>query len=111
MLKTAFTFAFEDFTELESQIQFFAPLREVSKAFDDGYLKWSIAGLGEAYGFMFKLKSNEKPFIVKTLVNVADLDPDESIEWLIDSENLEVAQQVFLGLELQNITAAWEKEP
>jgi hypothetical protein len=109
MLKPAFTPGLEEFRGLESQIQFFASFKLVSNALNYGCLKWEIEGLGEAYGFLHKLKSNKKPFIVRTMVNVQNISPDDSIEWLIDAENAEIATQVFQGLELDGVEIAWKK--
>lgn len=109
MLNTDFIFAFEEFLDLESQIQFYAPLDTVSKSFNGGYLKWSINGLGEAYGFWFKLKSNQQSFIVKTMVNVNELDSADPIEWLIEAKNLYSAQEVFRGLNLDAKAITWKR--
>tara|TARA_B110001454_G_scaffold122548_1_gene114384 strand:- start:356 stop:691 length:336 start_codon:yes stop_codon:yes gene_type:complete len=110
MLNSEFTFAFEDFSGLESQIQFHAPLNSVSEAFGDGYIKWNINGLGEAYGFWFKLKSNQQPFIVKTFVDVNGSDQTEPIEWLIDTKSIELAHEVLKGLNLDSKIVTWEKK-
>lgn len=109
MLNSNFTFAFEEFSNLESQIQFYAPLNAVSTAFNNGYIKWTINGLGETYGFWFKLKSNQQPFIVKTMANVDGSDKTEPIEWLIDANSIFVAQDVFKGLKLDPKTITWKK--
>jgi hypothetical protein len=104
-----FNFAFNEFGGLESQIQFFASMESVSAGFNYAYFKWTINGLGEAYGFWFKLKSNQEPFIVKTLVNTEALDRSQSIEWLIDAKNIDTALQVFEGLKLDSSTITWKK--
>lgn len=109
MLKADFSFAFDEFHDIETQIQFFAPFESVSLAFNNGYIKWEVNGLGEAFGFWFKLKSSKKAFIVKTMTNTQDLAKDELVEWFIDAEGLEVARQVFLGLDLGNVKIAWQK--
>lgn len=110
MLNPDFTFALEEFTNLESHIQFYAPVDIVSSALNDGYMKWVINGIGEAYGYWFKLKSNQQPFIVKTMVNVNELVGIEPVEWTIDTKNLSSAQEVFRGLKLDPKVITWEKE-
>ncbi len=109
MLNPDFTFAFEEFADLESHIQFYAPLDFVSAALNEGYMKWAVNGLGEAYGYWLKLKSNQEPFIVKTMVNVNGLKTTEPIEWSIDTKNLSSAREVFKGLKLDSRTMTWEK--
>ena len=109
MLNSDFDFAFNEFTNLDSQIQFYAPLSAVSTAFNSGYIKWTINGLGESYGFWFKLKSNQQPFIVKTMANVNESNKTEPIEWLIDASNIFNAQDVFTGLKLDPKIITWKK--
>lgn len=110
MLNSEFTFAFEDFSKCETQVQFHASLDSVSTALNDGYMKWMLNGLGEAYGFWFRLKENKKPFIVKTLVQSPETISDQVIEWLIDAEDVETAMLVFKGLKLgDGITVSWKK--
>ena len=110
MLNPAFTYALEEFAKCETQIQFYAPLETVSEALNDGYFKWEINGLGEAHGFWFRLKSNQKVFVVKTLVQISNTDPKENIEWLIDADDLETAMLVFEGLNLgDSIAISWKK--
>lgn len=110
MLNPAFTYALEEFSKCETQIQFYAPLESVSAALNDGCIKWDINGLGETYGFWFRLKSNQKVFIVKTLVQISNTDPKENIEWHIDADELETATLVFEGLNLgDSIAIFWKK--
>ena len=109
MLNSAFEFAFSEFEGLETQIQFQAPFEQVSMAFNNGYLKWPIEGLGEACGFMFRLRTNGKCFIVKTFVNIVGLPEDQAIEWLIDAATLDCATQVFYGLNLNSTEIQWKK--
>ena len=109
MLNPDFTFALEEFTDLESQIQFYAPLDVVSAALSGGYMKWEINGLGEAYGFLLRLKSNQRPFVVKTMVNVNAVDGSDPIEWFIETKNLDTALEVFKGLKLNSVEISWRK--
>ncbi len=109
MLNSAFDFASCEFKGLETQIQFRAPFEPISKAFNNGYLKWPIERLGEACGFMFRLKANRKCFIVKTFVNIEGLPADHSIEWLFDADTLDCATQVFYGLNLTAIQIQWKR--
>lgn len=109
MLNSKFDSAFHEFGGLESQILLHASLDEMSRAFNEGYLKWTINGLGEAYGFWFRLKSNQKPLIVKTLVNTEGLDNKRPIEWTIDTASLDLATEVFEGLNLDDSVIAWKR--
>ena len=110
MLNPAFTYALEEFSKCETQIQFYAPFDDISAALNDGHLKWGINGLGEAFGFWFRLKSNMKVFVVKTMVAVTNVDPKENIEWQIDADDLETAMLVFEGLKLgESIAITWKK--
>jgi hypothetical protein len=110
MLNSAFTFALEEFANCETQIHFHAPLMAVSSALNEGYFKWEMNGLGEAFGFWFRLKSNKQVFIVKTLVNTNNLDPHEIIEWHIDAHDTQTAMLAFEGLNLgDSVTIDWKR--
>ncbi len=109
MLESAIIFTQDEFTDIKTQITFLAPIEKVTAVLRENFIKWDVQGQGEAWGYWLKLKSNNKPLIIKTFaarpttLNGAI----RPVEWCIDAESLEVALQVFSELETQIDIQTW----
>ncbi len=106
MLESAIIFAQDEFSEIKTQITFLAPIEKVKAVLRDTYIKWDVDGKGEAWGYWVKLKSDNKPLMIKTFaqknVSAKNTTTERAIlpvEWHIDAENLETALRIFNELD------------
>ena len=101
MLESAIIFAQDEFSDIKTQITFLAPIDKVTALLRDNYIKWDVDGHGEAWGYWIKLKSNNKPLIIKTFAQKTSAMNNVffPVEWQIDAENLETALKIFKELE------------
>lgn len=109
MLESEIIFAQDEFSNIMTQITFLAPIDKVTATLRENFIKWDVQGQGEACGYWIKLKSNNKPLILKTFAQKTSVISDtfKPVEWQIDGESLEYAVQLFSELETKLDIQSW----